>query len=65
MCWYNCLYHVSSFVKTASLLDAMHLVMICLHSGFLRVLHFPPPILTHCHDKTEMLLKVALNTHKP
>ena len=29
-------------------------------SGFLRVLRFPPP--TDCHDKTEILLKVALNT---
>ena len=30
--------------------------------GFLRVLWFPPPMkLTH-HDKTEILLKVALNT---
>jgi hypothetical protein len=30
--------------------------------GFLRVLRFPPPIKTDCHDITEMLLKVALNT---
>ena len=29
---------------------------------FLRVLRFPPPIKTDCHDITEMLLKVALNT---
>jgi hypothetical protein len=34
-------------------------------SGFLRVLRFPPP--TDCHNITEILLKVALNTinHKP
>ena len=30
--------------------------------GFLRVLWFPPPIKLTPHDKTEILLKVALNT---
>jgi hypothetical protein len=30
-------------------------------SGFLRVLRFPPAI-KHCHDVTEILLKVMLNT---
>ena len=31
--------------------------------GFLRVLRFPPPIkLLDCHDVTDILLKVALNT---
>ena len=30
--------------------------------GFLRVLLFPPPIKFDCHDLTELLLKVALNT---
>ena len=31
--------------------------------GFLRIRRFPPPIKLHnCHDITEMLLKVALNT---
>jgi hypothetical protein len=29
--------------------------------GFLQVLQFPPPI-NHCHDITEILLKMALNT---
>ena len=29
--------------------------------GFLWVLRFPPPI-KHCHDITDILLKVALNT---
>jgi hypothetical protein len=33
--------------------------------GFLRVLQFPPPIITNHHDITEILLKVALNTIKP
>jgi hypothetical protein len=31
---------------------------------FLRVLLFPPPIKLDCHDITEILLKVALNTIK-
>ena len=31
-------------------------------SGFLRVLRFLPPIKLTCHDKTEILLKVALDT---
>ena len=30
--------------------------------GFLPVLQFPPPIKQDCHDITEILLKVALNT---
>jgi hypothetical protein len=30
--------------------------------GFLRVLRFPPPIKLDCHDITEILVKVALNT---
>jgi hypothetical protein len=30
--------------------------------GFLRILRIPPPIKTELHDKTEILLKVALNT---
>jgi hypothetical protein len=30
--------------------------------GFLRILWFPPPIKTDCHDITETLLKVSLNT---
>ena len=30
--------------------------------GFLRVPRFPPPIKLDCHDITEILLKVALNT---
>ena len=29
---------------------------------FLRVLQFSPPIKTDCHDITEILLKVGLNT---
>ena len=33
-------------------------------SGFLQVLQFPPSIKTDCHDLTEILLKVALNTKK-
>ena len=33
-------------------------------SGFLLVLQFPPPIKTDCHDVTEILLKVVLNTIK-
>ena len=31
-------------------------------SGFLRVLWFPPNNKTDCHDITEILLKVAINT---
>jgi hypothetical protein len=31
-------------------------------SGFLRVLRFLPPIKLTCHDITEILLKVALDT---
>ena len=30
--------------------------------GFLLVFRFPPPIKLTCHDITEILLKVALNT---
>jgi hypothetical protein len=30
--------------------------------GFLRVFRFPPPNKTDCHDITEILLKVVLNT---
>ena len=30
-------------------------------ANFLRVLRFPPPIKIHCHDITEVLLKVTLN----
>ena len=30
--------------------------------GFLQVLRFPPPIKTCRHDRTEILLKVTLNT---
>jgi hypothetical protein len=30
--------------------------------GFLRVLRFQPPINCQCHDITEILLKMALNT---
>ena len=30
--------------------------------GFLRVLRFPPSIKTDCHDITEILLKMSLNT---
>jgi hypothetical protein len=30
--------------------------------GFLRVSRFPPPNKTDCHDITEILLKVVLNT---
>ena len=33
--------------------------------AFLRVLQFPPPIITDRHNITEILLKVALNTIKP
>jgi len=33
--------------------------------GFLRVLRFPPPLQADLHDITEILLKVALNTHTP
>jgi len=32
--------------------------------GFLRVLRFPPPIITDLHDITEILLQVELNTIK-
>jgi hypothetical protein len=31
-------------------------------SGFLRVLRFPPPIKLDCHNLTEILLKVTVNT---
>ena len=31
-------------------------------SGFLRVLQFPPPIKLDCHNLTEILLKVTVNT---
>jgi hypothetical protein len=30
--------------------------------GFLRILRFPPPIKLTCHDITEILLKMTLNT---
>ena len=33
--------------------------------GFLRVLRLPPPIKSDCHDITEILLKVVLNTITP
>jgi hypothetical protein len=33
--------------------------------SFLRVLRFPPPIITHRHNITEILLKVVLKTIKP
>jgi hypothetical protein len=34
-------------------------------SGFLQVLRFPPTMKTDCHNLTEILLKVALNTIIP
>ena len=38
------------------------LLQVC---GVLRVLRLPPPIIHDCHDITEILLKVALNTMTP